>query len=145
MHLTPAPPTERERVVEKSYFAIADPIDDACRLELGDALQAPKFASGESTVATSDDAVLRSIAACVTTGPLAGRTLLLVGRADARGTAEHNRALGLRRARSLRARLEVLGVSRAQMRETSRGALDAEGTSEAGWRIDRRVDILLAD
>jgi hypothetical protein len=29
------------------------------------------------------------------------------------------------------------------MSETSRGALDATGTNEAGWQTDRRVDIAL--
>ena len=37
-----------------------------------------------------------------------------------------------------------LGVAQTQMGVTTRGALDASGTDEAGWKEDRRVDIQLA-
>ena len=91
---------------------------------------------------TRDD-VLAQIAKCVTTGPLAGRALELVGRADPRGESEYNMALGERRASSVREYLSRLGVDRAKLIESSRGKLDAMGTDENGWRRDRRVDILL--
>ena len=143
VHITPAP--DPDRVREKSYITVTDEVAGACRLELGDPVQAPKFARGESSLANADDAVLRVIAECVKSGPLAGRTLLLIGRADRRGSPQQNRVLGLQRARSLRTRFEALGVDRARIRESSRGELDSDGADEAGWRLDRRVDIVLAE
>jgi len=37
--------------------------------------------------------------------------------------------------------LERLGVQSPQLAVTTRGALDATGTDEAGWAADRRVDV----
>jgi outer membrane protein OmpA-like peptidoglycan-associated protein len=37
--------------------------------------------------------------------------------------------------------LSRLGVDGSRLVATSRGKLDASGTSEDGWRLDRRVDI----
>jgi hypothetical protein len=34
-------------------------------------------------------------------------------------------------------------VQQVQLAVTTRGALDATGTDEAGWSKDRRVDVLL--
>ena len=42
--------------------------------------------------------MLQQIATCVTTGPLRGKTLKLVGRADPRGEVEYNMGLGEHRA-----------------------------------------------
>lgn len=138
MHMTPAPDLERSR---EKYI----PITDDCRLELGDVDRAPKFARGESALTVMDDSVLRFIAECVTSGPLAGRTLLLIGHADPRGTRDRNLDLGFERARTLGARFEGLGVDRSRIQETSRGERDATGTDEAGWRTDRRVDIVVVE
>jgi peptidoglycan-associated lipoprotein len=86
---------------------------------------------------------LQQIATCVTTGPLKGRALQLVGRADARGEAEYNMGLGEHRADAVRKYLGALGVPQTQLTETSRGKLDATGTDEAGYQRDRRVDVAL--
>jgi len=49
--------------------------------------------------------------------------------------------LGSSRASSVASYLAALGVSRSQMAETSRGKLDATGTDDTSWQLDRRVDI----
>jgi outer membrane protein OmpA-like peptidoglycan-associated protein len=49
--------------------------------------------------------------------------------------------LGESRADSVRDYLMSLGVPKENLTETSRGKLDATGTDEATWRIDRRVDV----
>jgi len=54
-------------------------------------------------------------------------------------------ALGAYRASAVRGYLNDKGVEQNRMRETSRGAIDAVGTEEVGWREDRRVDITLAN
>jgi peptidoglycan-associated lipoprotein len=103
--------------------------------------RAPKFGFDESEVLPQDRDVLVQIARCVTTGPLKGRGLALVGRADPRGETEYNMILGEQRAGSVSLYLSLLGVEPEKMAKTSRGELDAEGADEAGWSLDRRVDI----
>jgi peptidoglycan-associated lipoprotein len=78
----------------------------------------------------------------MTTGPLKGERLVLIGHADPRGEPEYNMALGERRAGSVRDYLARLGVGKERLVETSRGELDAEGEAEFGWRRDRRVDVV---
>ena len=124
-------------------IVVADDIARACKIDFNDVDSAPKFDFDRSALLSSDRAILAQVATCVTTGPLRGRALELVGRADARGDVEYNMALGEHRAGSAREYLAQLGVEKAKIAETSRGKLDATGTDEAGWARDRRVDILL--
>jgi peptidoglycan-associated lipoprotein len=138
---SPVPATEQ---VSPS-IAVSEEIARACRLQFDDVGQAPKFAFDKSELLPADHEVLGNIGECLTTGPLQGRSIKLVGRADPRGTQQYNMALGARRANSVGLFLEQLGVDKGRMRETSRGELDATGTNEAMWQFDRRVDILLSD
>jgi peptidoglycan-associated lipoprotein len=103
----------------------------------------PNFDYDKEDLMAEDRAVLEKIATCLTSGPLKGRSVQLVGRADPRGTDEYNLGLGSKRANSVNQYLGRLGVPPPQMGQTTRGALDATGTDEDGWRKDRRVDILL--
>jgi peptidoglycan-associated lipoprotein len=114
---------------------------DACNLNLNSVENAPKFDFDQSVLLPDDRTVLDQIAKCVTTGPLQGRQLHLIGRADPRGEVEYNMVLGESRADSVRDYLMSLGVPKENLTETSRGKLDATGTDEATWRIDRRVDV----
>jgi peptidoglycan-associated lipoprotein len=132
-----APPTQVGAVV------VSDDIARACKIDFNHVDSAPRFDFDRSALLPSDRAILAQVATCVTTGPLRGRALELVGRADARGDVEYNMALGEHRAGSARECLAQLGVDKAKIAETSRGKLDATGTDEAGWARDRRVDILL--
>jgi peptidoglycan-associated lipoprotein len=106
---------------------------------------APKFGFDEADLTVQDRTVLQQIAECVTHGPLHGKNLQLVGRADPRGTEEYNMGLGDRRARSVSTYLERLGVSAAALDASTRGALDAHGRDETTWQRDRRVDVELAN
>ena len=115
----------------------------ACKLHFDDVASAPKFDFDRSALAPQDGDILAQIAACVTTGPLAGRSLDIVGRADPRGEGEYNMALGERRASSVSMYLSNLGVAAPNLIETSRGKMDATGTDESGWQRDRRVDVRL--
>lgn len=112
-----------------------------CQLRLSNVDQAPKFDFDEAALLPDDRELLQQVARCVTTGPLKGRKLALVGRADPRGEVEYNMALGDHRAESVRVYLTHLGVGAETLDKTSRGELDAEGQDEDGWRRDRRVDI----
>ena len=87
--------------------------------------------------------MLDQLATCLTSGPLKGKPVSLIGRADPRGTEEYNLGLSSRRAHSVGEYLGRLGVGEHQLAELPRGALDATGTDEAGWAQDRRVDVQL--
>ncbi len=68
---------------------------------------------------------------------------VLIGRADPRGTTEYNLALGERRARIVQRYMVRLGVLPERLAVSSEGSEFAQGTDEAGWRRDRRVDFRL--
>jgi len=124
-------------------LTISSELMAACRLDFGNLDSAPRFDFDQSALSADDQGALRKVAECVTTGPLAGRSLSLVGHADPRGEDEYNMVLGAHRATSAGDFLAAVGVSRGQVLETSRGKLDATGTSEDGWSRDRRVDVVL--
>jgi peptidoglycan-associated lipoprotein len=122
---------------------LSDDLARVCMIQFTDTTKAPRFDKEESSLLYQDRAVLDQIATCVTTGPLKGRSLSLVGHADPRGEVEYNLVLGDQRARSAWKYLADRGVDKGKLAETSRGKLDATGTDETGWERDRRVDIVL--
>jgi len=70
--------------------------------------------------------------------------LILQGHADERGSREYNLALGQRRAESVYAAMNLLGVPDAQMEAVSMGEEKpvAEGNDESAWAQNRRTEIL---
>jgi peptidoglycan-associated lipoprotein len=138
----PAPDVKADQPVSPSLSVSAD-IAAACGLKVP-GNPTPKFDYDKDELTEDDRAVLGQIATCLTTGALKGKSVLMIGRADPRGTEEYNLGLGSRRAHSVGQYLVRLGVAQAQLEVTTRGALDATGTDEAGWRQDRRVDVQLA-
>ncbi len=104
---------------------------------------APRFDFDDSKLSPQDESILAQVATCLTNGPLAGRNIHLIGRADARGTTEYNFVLGANRASTVSDYLKQKGVQQPHINETSRGELDATGTDDTTMRNDRRVDILL--
>jgi peptidoglycan-associated lipoprotein len=131
----PAPRTPRAEV------GLSDDITRACNIQFDNVDRAPKFDFAETALLPEDRSVLEQVARCVTTGPLKGRAIRLVGRADPRGEVEYNMTLGEHRADTVRRYLASLGVDDRRISETSRGKLDAVGSDDVGWRRDRRVDI----
>lgn len=121
--------------------AVSGDLVTACKIVVGNVDRAPKFAFDESGLTPEDRSVLDQVATCVTTGPLKGRALKLIGRADARGEVEYNFVLGEHRSGSVQAYLSQRGMQASKILDTSRGKLDATGTDEDGWARDRRVDI----
>jgi peptidoglycan-associated lipoprotein len=101
------------------------------------------FDYDSAALGESDRQLLSEVAKCLTEGALKGRSVTLIGRADARGEPEYNMTLGESRASTVHRYLVDLGVGKGRMRPTSRGEIDATGTSEEGWAHDRRVDIEL--
>jgi peptidoglycan-associated lipoprotein len=125
----------------KSAINIDPAILKACGLKDDSA----HFAFDSSRVRPEDDRTLGAVATCFTTGPLKGRQLRLVGRADPRGDSEYNVVLGQARADAILQFVSSKGLPRTQTASTSRGAMDATGTDAAGWLEDRRVDLVLGE
>jgi len=133
-----APPTI---VYLSPSISVSSDILHACELKVGNS---PQFAFDDSRLNGEDRDALDAVAKCFTSGPLAGKSMSLVGRADPRGSREYNLALGQRRASTVATYLMLHGIESDRIGKSSRGALDAEGTDEAGWANDRRVDITIA-
>jgi peptidoglycan-associated lipoprotein len=120
-------------------IAISDEIRTACGITSDDAF----FAFDSANIDAVDIHPLDAVARCFTNGPLAGRSMRLIGHADPRGPSEYNVTLGQRRADSVEGYIDQRGVKRSQIGTTSRGAMDATGQDETGWAHDRRVDVQL--
>jgi peptidoglycan-associated lipoprotein len=129
-----------------SSVYLSDRLRQACGITTVETVKdAPKFDFDQNAILPEDRDVLAKVAQCLTTGPLKGRSVRLVGRADPRGSQEYNMALGERRANAVLKYLTALGVATTQLSESSRGAIDATGTDEAAWQQDRRVDVDLLE
>ena len=125
-------------------LAISGDIVKLCGIKVTQTSGSPTFDYDKAELSPEDRQVLDQLATCLMTGALKGKNVALTGRADPRGTEEYNLGLGSQRAGSVGAYLTHLGVAQGQLEVTTRGALDAQGTDEAGWQKDRRVDITLA-
>ena len=73
-----------------------------------------------------------------------GKSLVLVGHCDWRGTKEYNLGLGDHRATSVKNYLVSKGADASRLETLSNGSQDAkQGGSEADWSKDRRVDFIV--
>lgn len=122
-----------------SGVKISDEIAKACGITDTEAY----FAFDSAKIQTAGP--LDKLAECFKTGPMKGRVMKLVGHADPRGDSDYNVQLGLSRADSVAKYLQDKGLDKKQATTTSRGAMDAKGTDEASWALDRRVDVVLAE
>jgi outer membrane protein OmpA-like peptidoglycan-associated protein len=123
---------------------LSDEIRRECRFPESPS-ELPRFELDESTLRADGKNVLDDVANCLKEGPLQHRTVTIVGRADPRGTEEHNRELGANRAEATRNYLVQKGVPEHKLLVTSRGEEGAQGEGESGWALDRRVDLVLGD
>jgi peptidoglycan-associated lipoprotein len=109
-----------------------------------DDIPSPQFEFDSSELTRDSHPELRSLAHCLTSGPLRGRNVTIVGNADPRGDFEDNFILGEKRAEEVKDFLTTHGVPRGRVLVISRGEIGAVGRGESSWNEDRRVDILLA-
>lgn len=137
-------PGVQSPVVFTPGLSVSDMIAQACGIPPRGKTAAPSFEYDSAALAAADREVLGEIAKCLSEGALKGKSVVLTGRADARGEPEYNMTLGESRADAVHRYLVDLGVGKERMRATSRGEMDATGTGEEGWANDRRVDIELA-
>lgn len=130
----------QQKSPERGLVVIATEIRTACGLSDKDTY----FGFDSAKLDGVDKSVLQRVAECFESGPLAGRSMRLIGHADPRGDTEYNLVLGGSRADNVKEYLENKGLHGNQIATTSRGELDAQGTEEASWAKDRRVDVKLA-
>jgi peptidoglycan-associated lipoprotein len=121
--------------------AISDEIRSKCGIPDADAY----FAFDSTRLTSRDHDPLDLVVRCFTSGPLKGRTVKLVGRADPRGQSDYNFTLGQGRADAVGNYLSARGLDRNKAQTSSRGAMDATGTNETTWQRDRRVDVLVGN
>lgn len=103
------------------------------------------FAFDSAHVQAKDKKRLRALAICFESGPLRGRQMSLIGHADPRGSGDYNLALGGRRADNVKILVVAESMNESKVSTTSRGDMDATGTDEPSWAIDRSVDVKLGD
>ena len=138
--VTPAPTPVKQQDASPN-LGVSQSLAEKCKLSFDSTAAAPKFGYDDNDLEPQDRDVLDRVATCLTTGPLRGKQVSLVGRTDPRGTEEYNLGLGSRRANSVSTYLQHLGVASKQLAVTTRGETQATGTDENGWRVDRRVDL----
>lgn len=132
-------------IVHSSPSATTVALSDEIRSRCGISDQDAYFTFDSARLTPQDHTPLDSVARCFATGPLKGRYLKLVGRADPRGETDYNMTLGQSRADAVGQYLVARGLSRTATMTTSRGAMDATGTNDASWERDRRVDVMLGN
>jgi hypothetical protein len=105
------------------YVTVADEILSACHVRFSDVAASPHLAAERLNLAASDRDVLEQVAACLVSGPLAGRAVHVAGASHAHAVTSF---------------LVSLGVDRTDIRETGRA-----GAMVAGGEADPRVDVSL--
>ena len=100
------------------------------------------FDFDQSFIRPADRGTLQEVASHLQANP--ADKLLVEGHCDWRGTTEYNMALGDRRAKSVTAYLEQIGVTVDRLETVSKGDLEAvtEG-SEDQMQLDRRADLVI--
>lgn len=139
-----AAPSEEKQVddeTNKAQIHISPKVQELCGISSDQA----KFEFDSAKLSGGAKKTLDALAKCFLTGPGVGKNLNLVGHADPRGTEDYNFALGQKRAGNVGKYLSGKGLKGDRVESSSRGELDATGTSESSWAQDRRVDILLAE
>jgi peptidoglycan-associated lipoprotein len=139
------PDKDGEATVDTVGLSVSGEIARACGItaRADGKAAAPSFDFDSAALAPEDRALLAQVAKCLTEGALRGRSVTFIGRTDPRGEPEYNMTLGGSRADTVNRYMVDLGVGRERLSTTSRGEMDATGTSEQGWAQDRRVDIEL--
>ena len=100
----------------------------------------PKFAFNSQGIEGTDNKGLHVLAECMKSGPLAGKSIRLIGHADVRGAAPYNDRLGKRRAEAVKMYLMKTGISSERLLTATVGKTGASPPPE-DW--DRRVDFEL--
>ena len=130
----PEPTTHEQTFVASAQLKVRCNLPDTPQ-------QDPQFDFDEASLRSRGESILDDIATCMLTGPMKDVQLVVTGHADPRGTEEYNHELGMRRSAAAEQYLIGRGVPPARIDVRSRGELDATGSDERSWQLDRRVDL----
>ncbi len=123
--------------VEGAYsMYVAEPVRKVCSGSV------PFFAFDSSDTREDDQPTMKTLAECMISGPLSGKTIKLIGHTDPRGTPGYNEKLGLERAERVKHYLVAHGVDANRVQVDSAGEEQASGAPN-DWPKDRRVEIQL--
>jgi peptidoglycan-associated lipoprotein len=98
----------------------------------------------DSSNGTGSDPTMQTLANCMISGPLKGKTIRLVGHTDPRGSEEYNDKLGLERAERVKRYLVGAGVDGTRILTATRGEDQSSADSDK-WARDRHVQVELVD
>ncbi|MET0791395.1 MAG: OmpA family protein, partial [Polyangiaceae bacterium] len=139
----PGPQSPQGRNDADTTIQVSEDFRRQC--DLPNAQTAPHFDYADATLHARGANILDDVAKCLSDGPLKGHVMTIIGRTDARGSAEYNKELSANRAEAARNYLLQHGVANGNIRIIARGELGAQGTDEESWALDRRVDFELGD
>jgi outer membrane protein OmpA-like peptidoglycan-associated protein len=105
----------------------------------------PKFAFDRAQTFVDSDDELEALASCLNHPSMQDQTILLVGRADPRGTVAYNDRLALERAENIEDYLVRHGVDAGRIELSSEGKSQAttEARPDFSYGYDRRVDVIV--
>lgn len=104
----------------------------------------PKFPFDSSLTYVQHADQLQALASCLNHDVMQSRHVLLVGRADPRGTDAYNLGLGERRAQQIKELLIKNGLDADRIDISTEGARDAKGQlPDFSFGYDRRVDVVV--
>jgi outer membrane protein OmpA-like peptidoglycan-associated protein len=103
---------------------------------------APYFDTAKAKPKTASDPTMQTLAECMISGPLRGKSIVLVGHTDPRGPAAYNERLGAKRAKDVRDYLIDHGVVADRVTIETAGERTASGDPK-DWATDRRVEVRL--
>lgn len=141
---TPGPQHPTGLKESDTTIRISEEFQRECQIP-GTPTDVPHFDYADSTLRPRGANILDDVAKCMSTGPLKGRVMTIIGRTDPRGSAQYNQQLSANRAEAARNYLVQKGVPAEQIRILPRGEQAAIGTDEQTWALDRRVDLELGD
>ena len=122
---------------ETYHLWLADSLGDTCKGP------SPFFDFDSARTDSEDQPTMQVLATCMTTGPLKGKSIRLIGHTDPRGSARYNDKLGMERAERVKRYLLSHGVEPGRVAAESVGEENASG-APSEWASDRRVEIRLA-
>jgi peptidoglycan-associated lipoprotein len=124
--------------VEGGYaMYVAEPVRKVC------SGSPPFFEFDSADTRDTDQPTMQTLADCMLKGPLAGKSIRLIGHTDPRGTPNYNEKLGLERAERVKQYLVTHGVDTARVQVESVGEEEASPAPK-DWAKDRRVEVQLA-
>jgi len=102
----------------------------------------PYFTVDTSKAKGASSPTMQNLASCMIDGPLKGKSIVLIGHTDPRGTDQYNATLGQKRADDVRRYLVAQGVDADRVTTQTAGEATANDDPEK-WATDRRVEIQL--